>query len=115
MKKIGHICTVCSQIITGEVYVIDDSFYCEQDFEVTILVIFLPPFDFKTILQKLASSKPCASCGENISPDDSLAVGETAVFHHACFTCQVCKKNMEGKSVILDASNKVYCSHDYER
>ena len=106
---------MCSQIITGEVYVIDDAFYCEQDFEVNHHLRLSPSQHFKIFLQKLAASKSCARCGENISPDDSLAVGETAVFHHACFTCQVCKKNMEGKSVILDSSNRVYCSQDYER
>ena len=107
---------MCSQIITGEVYVIDDAFYCEQDFEVTHhLPLSLLPSTPRYFLQKLAASKSCARCGENISPDDSLAVGETAVFHHACFTCQVCKKNMEGKSVILDSTNRVYCSQDYER
>ena len=30
-------------------------------------------------------------------------------------TCEVCKRNMEGKSVILDSKNRVYCSQDYER
>ena len=68
----------------------------------------------RELLQKLATEKACANCGENISPDDSLAVGDI-LFHHGCFTCQVCKKNMEGKAVILDSRNKVYCSHDYER
>ena len=68
----------------------------------------------QSLLKNLATGKTCANCGENISPDDSLAVGES-LYHHACFTCQVCKRNMEGKSVILDSKNRVYCSQDYER
>ena len=43
------------------------------------------------------------------SPQDSLSVGEV-LFHHACLTCQVCHRNMEGKAVTLDNKNRVYCT-----
>ena len=80
VKAVGHSCSVCSQIITGEVYVVDDKYYCEADFEA------------------VASTGSCGGCGEGVGPDDSLSVGEI-VFHHACLKCTVCGKNMEGQQV----------------
>ena len=34
-QAIGHVCSVCDQIITGEVYVVDEAYFCEKDFEVS--------------------------------------------------------------------------------
>lgn len=95
-KEIGHSCSVCDQVITGEVYVLDEAYFCEKDFEA------------------ISSTGVCAVCAKDISPDDSLAVGDV-LFHHGCMTCQVCNKNMEGKSITLDNKNRVYCTEDYTR
>jgi len=95
-KKVGHACSVCSEVITGEVFCIDETFYCETDF------------------QALGGRGACAGCGEEVTSQDSLSVGEV-LFHHACLTCQVCHRNMEGKAVTLDNKNRVYCTQDYDR
>ena len=34
VQEIGHGCCVCDTVITGEVYVVNDKYYCEQHFEV---------------------------------------------------------------------------------
>ena len=34
VQEIGHGCCVCDNVITGEVYVVNDKYYCEQHFEV---------------------------------------------------------------------------------
>ena len=34
-QAIGHVCSVCDQLITGEVYVVDEAYFCEKDFEVS--------------------------------------------------------------------------------
>ena len=34
VQELGHVCSVCDQVITGEVYVIDEAYYCQKDFEV---------------------------------------------------------------------------------
>ena len=34
-QAIGHVCSVCDKIITGEVYVVDEAYFCEKDFEVS--------------------------------------------------------------------------------
>ena len=35
-QAIGHVCCTCNNVITGEVFVVDDRLYCQPDFEVTI-------------------------------------------------------------------------------
>ena len=112
-QAIGHSCSVCDQVITGQVYVIDEAFLCEADFEVKNIngVHFVVT---KGSFQALSSGKPCMGCGQDVYPDDSLSVGNV-LFHHACLTCQICHKNMEGKSVSLDNKNRVYCTEDYTR
>ena len=62
----------------------------------------------------MASSGTCPACGDDVGPDDALSVGDL-VFHHGCLLCTVCGRNMEGKPVTLDTSNKVYCTEDYDR
>ena len=83
VKAVGHSCSVCSQIITGEVYVVDDKYYGEADFEA------------------VASTGNCGGCGEGVGPDDSLSLGDI-LFHHSCLKCTVCSKNMEGQQVGID-------------
>jgi len=95
-KNIGHVCTTCQNVIIGEVYIVDNNYYCEKDFETLI------------------GNGNCSKCGDIVSPDDSLAVG-TILFHHSCLRCTICNKNMEGQQVTLDKNNKVYCAQDYDR
>ena len=89
-------CSVCNNVITGEVFVLDEAYFCEKDFDA------------------ITSHGTCTKCNKDVAPDDSLTVGDL-MFHHACLTCHVCEKNMEGKSVTLDNSNRLYCTEDYQK
>eukprot|EP00090_Calanus_glacialis_P010350 TRINITY_DN18737_c0_g1_i1.p1 TRINITY_DN18737_c0_g1~~TRINITY_DN18737_c0_g1_i1.p1 ORF type:complete len:383 (-),score=90.96 TRINITY_DN18737_c0_g1_i1:399-1547(-) len=97
-RGVGHVCSVCDEVILDNACMMDGVVMCEKDY------------------QELVSTWPCSSCGEVISPDghDALMVGDVR-FHHACLQCQVCHKNMEGKAVTLDKDNRVYCTEDYNR
>lgn len=114
-QSVGHCCNVCEKIITGEVYVVNEDYYCEEHFEARQLrKIQRQPKNYLLYLQGLASSGSCAKCGGNVGPDDSLSVGDL-LFHHGCLVCVVCERNMEGKQITLDTNNRVYCTEDYDR
>ena len=80
---------------------------CHESYQAQYTLLFLLP-------QGVPSRGVCGGCEGEVSPSDSLSVGNT-VFHHACLTCQVCSRNMEGKSVVMDNNNRVYCTEDYAR
>merc|ERR1719483_1834246 len=96
--NVGHVCSVCDEVIMDSVCMLEGVVMCEKDY------------------QELMSSWPCSSCGEDISPHghDALMVADVR-FHQRCLECRVCHKNLEGKAVTLDKENRVYCTDDYNR
>ena len=112
LQSVGHVCIVCDKVITGEVFLLEEAYYCEKDFQV--FRIFHVNHKFSLTSKEISSLGSCVKCGNDIKPDDSLKVGDL-LFHHACLECEICKKNMEGKSISLDNKNRVYCTEDYTR
>ncbi|GCB79103.1 hypothetical protein scyTo_0019491, partial [Scyliorhinus torazame] len=55
----------------------------------------------------------CAVCHEPITEKMLRATGKA--FHPKCFTCNTCKKQLEGQPFIVDKDGEIYCVEDYHR
>jgi len=97
-KDIGHVCSMCDQIITGEVFSLAGRILCLNDYKAECEV----------------QSKKCNKCGESVSPTEWLTLA-SLTFHPACLVCVVCHQNMDGKEITLDSQDRVYCTKDYTR
>ena len=52
----------------------------------------------------------CGKCGEDIEGEAVRTTGSAgSAFHAACFTCEVCNKNLHDSSFSTDPQNKLYC------
>ena len=97
-RRVGHVCSVCDDIILDRVCMVEGVVMCEKDY------------------MELVATWPCSACGKDIPTDShaALMVGDVR-FHHDCLKCSVCEEKLDGKMVTLDKENKPYCTKDYDR
>ncbi|CAL4063244.1 unnamed protein product [Meganyctiphanes norvegica] len=88
-------CSDCAGPLTDKCFSRDGKLFCKTDF-------------FRRFGTK------CSGCLQGISPQDLVRKARDRVFHLKCFTCCVCRKNLEtGEELYVLEENKFVCKQDY--
>ena len=105
MKKVGHVCTACRQIITGEVYVIDEAHYCQQHFEVHRRSPRIDCWYPENFYRNSPRKKP-VQIVERISAQTTLLQWETFSSTTAALPARSARRTWRGKQLFWTAGTK---------